>query len=129
VPAITLIDEHVDARLSVISHVPPGVAPVTLRELIRERVRREVEAFNAARGTLFQGLVQPERSEAVLNGFDTGTHRPLDWEVQYARAVAAFERNGFFVLINDKQITGLDEPLPGDLAEVRFVRLMPLVGG
>jgi len=41
-----------------------------------------------------------------------------------------FERNGFFVLVGDRQVTNLDDPvsLTGN-PEISFVKLTPLVGG
>ena len=56
--------------------------------------------------------------------------RPLDWEAQFAIALDSFGRNGFIVLVNDRQAESLDEAfvVAAD-AEVSFVRLTPLVGG
>jgi hypothetical protein len=42
----------------------------------------------------------------------------------------AFKRNGFVVLVDDRQVTDLDEVLEVSAdTEVSFVRLVPLVGG
>lgn len=59
-----------------------------------------------------------------------GQPRRIDWQQQADRAIQAFQRNGFFVLVDDRQVTELDEPL--DLttdSDIRFVRLVQLVGG
>ncbi|MDQ1008844.1 hypothetical protein QFZ82_003329 [Streptomyces sp. V4I23] len=46
------------------------------------------------------------------------------------RAVEAFGRGGFLVLVGDRQITELDETVDlGAATEVTFLRLVPLVGG
>ena len=69
-------------------------------------------------------------AEEDLNGYRLGEPRTLDWEEQARVAEAAFARNGFFVIVGDRQVEDLDEEL--DLAaetEVRFLRLTPLVGG
>jgi hypothetical protein len=53
-----------------------------------------------------------------------------DAEGQFAKAIKAFRRNGFLVLVDDRQITDLDETLhltPD--TRVAFVRLVPLAGG
>lgn len=103
---------------------------VTLRELIRGRLRQEVERYNQDLPETFQGLVQPEESEQTLNGFRLKTKRPLDWEVQCRRACSSFEKNGFLVLVDGTQVTELDAPL--DLredSEVEFIKLVPIVGG
>ncbi|MFF8374896.1 hypothetical protein ACF07V_02015 [Streptomyces sp. NPDC015661] len=48
----------------------------------------------------------------------------------FARAVEAFGRNGFLVLVGDRQVEELDETVTvGPETEVVFLRLVPLVGG
>ena len=103
---------------------------VTARELIRERVRQEVEEYNAHQTEFFRGLVQPTDAERTLNGFRLKRLRTLDWREQYDRAVEAFHRNGFVLLVDDRQVEDVDA-----LIEVRpqttvtFLKLIPLVGG
>ena len=103
-------------------------ASLTLREIIRLRVHQEVARFNKSDYEMFQGLVQPEESERVLNGVRT---RPvLDAQKQLAKAIAAFKGNGFLVLLNDRQIMDLDEMLHLTAqSKITFLRLVPLVGG
>ena len=103
-------------------------ASLTLREIIRLRVHQEVARFNSADYEMFQGLVQPEESERVLNGVRT---RPvLDAQKQLAKAIAAFKGNGFLVLLDDRQIMDLDEVLHLTAqSKITFLRLVPLVGG
>lgn len=103
-------------------------ANLTLREIIRVRVQQEVARFNAADYEVFQGLVQPEESERILNGVRT---RPkLDWQKQFAKAIIAFKGNGFLVLLDDRQIMDLDEPLGvTSRSKITFLRLVPLAGG
>jgi hypothetical protein len=102
----------------------------TVRELIRRRVQQEVERYNQSLPETYSGLVQPEESEQILNGFRMKARRPLDWEAQFRSACASFQSNGFLVLVDELQVTGLDDPLdlrPG--SEVEFLKLVPLVGG
>jgi hypothetical protein len=104
--------------------------PVTLRDLICGRLQQEVERYNQELPETFQGLIQPEESEQILNGFRMKTRRPLDWEVQFRRACSSFEKNGFLVLVDGNQVTELDARL--DLhedTEIDFIKLVPLVGG
>jgi hypothetical protein len=103
-------------------------ARLTLRELVRLRVEQEVARFNSADYEMFQGLVQPEESERVLNGVRT---RPvLDAQKQLAKAIEAFRGNGFLVLLDDRQIMDLDEVLHLTAqSKITFLRLVPLVGG
>jgi hypothetical protein len=74
--------------------------------------------------------VQPTDAEQTLNGFRVRDHRQIDWKQQSERACDAFERNGFFVLVDDRQPDSLDEEITvGPDTRVSFVKLVPLVGG
>jgi len=101
---------------------------LTLREIIRRRVQQEVERFNRSDIEVFRGLIQPEETERILNGV---RERPvLDWQKQYARALAAFQGNGFLVFVDDRQITDLDETVHLTAqTKVAFLKLVPLMGG
>lgn len=106
----------------------PGT--VTLRELIRLRVREEVARHNARPVERFHGLVRPTAAEEDLNGYLMPAPARIDWERQADAAVTAFGRNGFFVLVGDRQVEDLDAELTLDEAShVTFVRLIQLVGG
>ncbi|KAB8191599.1 hypothetical protein FH608_030590 [Nonomuraea phyllanthi] len=103
---------------------------ISARELVRLRVREEVARHNAAPSHHFRGLVRPSDAEAELNGYRMRTARRLDWETQADAAEAAFARNGFLLLVGDRQIVDLDTEI--DLTAdpvVSFVKLVPLVGG
>ena len=103
---------------------------ITVRELIRKRVYEEVQEFNLKEPEHFRGLVQPTDAERVLNGYKLRKRRKINWEQQYAKAVEAFERNGFLVLVDDHQAESLDEEIEIRVnTEVSFLRLVPLVGG
>ena len=103
---------------------------ITLRDLVRTRVREEVAKANANRGREFRTLVQPQDAEVTLNGFRLRHDRTIDWEKQAAKAEEAFARNGFFVLVDGRQAEDLDEELELTAdSQVRFVKLTPLVGG
>ena len=75
---------------------------VTVRDLIRARVYGEVEEYNACRTEHFRGLVQPTDAEKTLNGFRVRKGRRIDPEEQFERAVEAFGRNGFLLLVDDR---------------------------
>lgn len=103
---------------------------LTARELLERRVRAEVAAYNAAPADVFQGLVQPSESERVLNGFRVRERKKLDADAQVRAAVEAFERNGFLLLLDDRQVEDLDaQVVIGPETCARFVRLVPLMGG
>lgn len=103
---------------------------ITVDELIRERVYEEVREYNASKPEYFRGLVQPTDAEATLNGPRLIERRKVDWEKQYAVAIEAFKRNGFFILVDDRQVASLTETIAlSPMTQVSFVKLVPLVGG
>ncbi len=103
---------------------------ITVRELIRERVYQEVQDYNRREPEYFRGLVQPTDAEQTLNGYRIRQTRQIDWKAQFDKACTAFETNGFFVLVDDKQAESLDEQLViHHGTQVSFVKLTPLVGG
>ncbi|HWC98875.1 MAG TPA: hypothetical protein VG456_19075 [Candidatus Sulfopaludibacter sp.] len=104
---------------------------ITLRELIRQRVQREVAQFNRDRPEIFEGLVQPEESEQLLNGYRVKLHaqRLLDPDAQIHRAIEAFEKQRFLVIAAGRQVESLDEEIDLRHGEVEFLKLAPLVGG
>lgn len=99
-------------------------------ELIRRRVFQEVAEYNARTPAVFQGLVQPQDTERVLNGYALRTPRRIDPEAQTELALKAFAGNGFLLLVGDRQLTELDDEIElGPGVEVTFLKLVALVGG
>ncbi len=103
---------------------------ITLRDLIRLRVREEVARYNLRPTAEFRGFVQPEGAEVSADGYRLASPHRIDWERQAGVAIAAFQHNSFFVLVNRKQVTELDAEISTfDAMDVAFVKLLPLVGG
>jgi hypothetical protein len=103
---------------------------VTLRQLIRRRIYQEVAEFNSAGTAIFRGLVQPSPAERTRDGYRLRPGHRIDPDEQFARAVEAFDRNGFVVLARDHQILSLDEEIDlTGVAELTFLKLVALVGG
>lgn len=103
---------------------------LTVRELLRLRVREEVARHNAAPSREFTGLVRPDDAEQVPGGYRLRRTRALDWERQADIAERAFAANGFIMLIADRQVEDLDEVVDLDVdEEVVFIKLIQLVGG
>ena len=103
---------------------------VTVADIIRERVTQEVDAYNRRIDDRFFGLVQPNDTEASLNGYKFRKKRKVDAGKQIETALKAFQQNAFFMLIDDVQAENLDDliTLKPDMS-VSFVKLTPLVGG
>src|SRR5689334_20586346 len=103
----------------------------SVRELITSRVRHEVEQLNRSPADgVFHSLVQPRGAEPALNGYKLKTRRRIDADEQVALALEAFSTNGFFIVIDDRQVEELDLMVQvSPETKVSFVKLVPLVGG
>lgn len=127
---ITILDESAPGKSKASFILELDSRRLSARELIRQRVKQEVAKFNAQRPEIFQGLIQPTDTEAELNGYRFKKFRKLDWEKQFAAALHSFEANGFFLLVDGKQVESLDDQLElWPSSKVQFVKLVPLVGG
>lgn len=130
-PSLTYTDETATGRELHRWTVPDLPERISVREMVRLRVREEVARHNAGTAPqVFQGLVQPRETEATATGFRFSRPRKLDWEEQADVAETAFTSNGYFILVDDHQVETLDEVV--DLTtdpHVAFVKLVALVGG
>lgn len=103
---------------------------ITVKDIIEARVYQEVEDYNNKSPQTFYGLVQPTDTEVFLNGFRIKKPKKIDAEKQLYAALDAFQKNGFFVLIDNKQAELLEEEvLVNNESTVSFIKLTPLVGG
>ena len=103
---------------------------ITVRELIRSRVYQEVKDFNTQQPEVFHGLVQPTETEQTLNGYKLRKPRQINWKTQFEKALTAFQSNGFIILVDDEQVTELEEEITiAPKTSVAFMKLVPLVGG
>jgi hypothetical protein len=106
---------------------------ITLRELITRRIDDEVTALNAGSDSdsdePIMPLVMPTEWEARLNARPSKP-RTIDAARQLATAIEAFERTRILIVVDRRQVMDLDEPLSVSAdTEVRFIKLVPLVGG
>jgi len=103
---------------------------LTVKDIIEARVNAEVKSYNEKLPEIYRGLVQPQDAELALNGYKLKEKKKVDAEKQVYIALAAFQQNGFFVLIDNKQAESLDEHvILNDATTVSFIKLTPLVGG
>jgi len=125
---LSVLDEATNGERRAAGPFEFETVAITLRELIRTRVQQDVTRFNESASEPFRGLVQPEESERVLNGLPS---RPLlVWQRQLEKAIRAFSGNGFLVLVDDCQITDLDQTIElTPQSQVTFLKLVPLIGG
>ena len=128
---VTILDEAPSGEQFGTRKLQIAAENFTLRMLIEQRIKEEVEEFNRKQSeTVFTGFIQPTETERVLNGYRLKARRELSWENQYQKALEAFRKNGFFVIVDGHQVADLDEVIPlGENSEVHFLKLVPLVGG
>lgn len=138
-------DEFFGARTAPCGAVAPlrlASAQVSAREIIHQRVITEVEELNARftndskkrpRTRSFIVDIQTDSPEARLNRPLMPLHnqpKVLEVDTETERAIAAFARQRFVMLFDNRHVEGLDEELivtPG--SEVVFLHLTPLRGG
>lgn len=127
---VSFIDETTAGDRRAAWHLEIFEERLALREVIRRRVFQEVAEYNAAQPEYFTGLVQPGDAERTLNGYRMKRRRRVDAEEQFAKAIEAFGRNGFLVLVDNRQVEDLDAELDLRMGtEITFLKLVPLVGG
>jgi hypothetical protein len=130
-PAIQITDETAGRKAAARTWTLEFlIETVTAQEFIRRRIYEEVQDYNTKNLETFNGLIQPTPEERALNNAKPRERRRIDWEAQYAKALEAFSRNGFIMLVNDVQVETLEEPV--ELREgttITFLKLVPLVGG
>lgn len=103
---------------------------VSVKELIKMRVTKEIEAYNNRLPEYFNGLVAPTDAERTLNGFKLKSKQVIDAEKQVYVALDAFQKNGFFILVDNQQLEDLDEMVRlQSTSKISFVKLTPLIGG
>lgn len=127
---LTITDETASGDVTNELSVSFEHSETTVKDIIAARVTEEVNAYNNRSGEYFQGLIRPSEAEQTLNGFKMRKIKKVDAEKQVYTALDAFQRNGFFVFINDRQADSLDEVVQvTDSTKVSFLKLTPLVGG
>jgi len=127
---ITITDETFSGTITNELKIEISADTITVKELIEQRVVQEVNAYNQRVVAKFNGLVQPTDKEMQLNTASSKGIKPIDAEQQVYVALDAFQKNGFFVLIDHEQVDELERKvLLKPHSNVSFIKLVPLVGG
>ena len=127
---VTIKDETFAGKVLHELNLEFATETVTVKDIITGRVLQEVENYNHKLPEYFKGLIQPSTAEKTLNGYKLKTRKKIDGEKQVYTALDAFQKNGFFVLIDNLQSENLEQKV--ELSEdtsISFVQLTPLVGG
>ncbi len=100
---------------------------ISVEELISARIKLEVLKYQENLDSYREGLVLPTDMESRLN---KKAKIAIDVEKQIYVALDAFNKNAFFILVNDEQVDQLDQKFLVDSStKVSFIKLTPLVGG
>ncbi len=100
----------------------------TPEEIIRVRVTHEVEMYNNKAGDKLQSLVRPLAKEARLNGLKK--RKEIDIEKQIYVALEGFQKNAFFILVDEAQVSELNQRIYLKAnSKINFIKLTSLVGG
>jgi|SRR5262245_16134292 len=125
--ALKIVDQTLGVHPPIIRELRLVSERITLRELLKRRIDEEVVALNAG-GDEVRPLVAPTEQERRLNGEKPA--RKIDPERQLTAAVEAFERTRIVIIVDGRQVLNLDEQIVATPdTEVRFLKLVPLVGG
>lgn len=106
-------------------------AGLTLREVIRAKVAREVADYAAGRRQMVgKEYLALDELAAFQEAGRRGRALPLEVEGEVRRAWKAFEEGDYMVTVGTREVHDLDAALrlePG--ARIQFLRLLPVAGG
>ena len=127
---ILISDEQLNGVITNQFEIDIKESIISTKELIELRVNQEVESYNKKLPEYFTGLIEPNEAEKTLNGFRLKKKQLIDVEKQVYIALDAFQKNGFFILVDDKQIENLVEQISiRQNTRISFIKLTPLIGG
>ncbi|MBL4642179.1 MAG: hypothetical protein JKY44_01170 [Flavobacteriaceae bacterium] len=97
-------------------------------EIISVRVAHEVGVYNKKADDKLQSLVRPIAKETILNGLKK--RKEIDIEKQIYVALEGFQKNAFFILVDEEQVSELNQKICLKVnSKINFIKLTPLVGG
>lgn len=100
---------------------------ISVRDLIEARIQEEIKKYEQKKGEYKSSLVVPSNLEERLNKKNKTS---IDVEKQVYIAMDAFQKNGFFILIDDEQVVDLEQKfLIESTTQISFIKLTQLVGG
>jgi hypothetical protein len=127
---ILIKDEQLNGTITNQFEIEIERLSITTQELIEKRVTHEIEIYNNKLPDYFNGLVKPSDAEKTLNGFKLKPKQIIDVEKQIYVALDAFQKNGFFILVDNQQLEELSQIVNlNNQSTISFVKLTPLVGG
>ncbi|MHC4950866.1 MAG: hypothetical protein ACYTEU_07770 [Planctomycetota bacterium] len=128
---ITIQDQQIGGPITHEMVIDFLTEEITLRDLIKSRVYQEAKDANVTKGNHPLPMLKLTEIEQTLNPLKKKKKgKAIDFQEQYDKAIDAFDKNRYFVLVDDFQPTKLDDKitLKPD-TKVNFVRLVFLAGG
>lgn len=102
---------------------------LTLKELIQKKIAQNISHQNQ-KIQIEQKQYENEFEQKLNPNHKAWEKKKLDTEKEVYRALEVFNNNGFLVMVDNRQITDLEEEiLVFDDTQVSFIRLTQLVGG
>ena len=127
---IVICDELLNGTITNQFEISLESDSLTVRDLITKRVSIEIDNYNKRLPQYFNGLIEPKEAERTLNGYKLKPKQLIDVEKQVYIALDAFQKNGFFVLVDNEQLEELEQQVVlKSTSKISFVKLTPLVGG
>lgn len=127
---ITIKDETISGTILRELNLEFESQTITVKDLISQRVLEEVAQYNKKLPQFFNGLIEPNDAEKTLNGYKLKKRKTIDGEKQVFVALDAFQKNGYFLLINNIQSMDLEQKIELTTeTQISFIKLTPLVGG
>lgn len=127
---ILIKDEQLNGTITNQFEIEIESFSISTQQLIEKRVKHEIEIYNNKLPDYFNGLVKPSDAERTLNGFKLKPKQIIDVEKQIYVALDAFQKNGFFILVDNQQLEELSQIVNlNSKSTISFVKLTPLVGG
>lgn len=127
---IVICDELLNGTITNQFEISLEYDSLTVRDLITKRVSIEIDNYNKRLPQYFNGLIEPKEAERTLNGYKLKPKQLIDVEKQVYIALDAFQKNGFFVLVDNEQLEELEQQVVlKSTSKISFVKLTPLVGG
>lgn len=127
---IQIIDERLNGTITNQFEIEIENELISTQELIEKRVIHEVEMYNKKMPEYYSGLVEPTDAEKTLNGFKLKKRQVIDPEKQVYVALDAFQKNGFFIIVDNIQVEELNQKIKlNQYSKISFIKLTPLIGG
>lgn len=120
---IIILEENIAGQILKTNSFDIHSESITIKDLIKNMVNQEVLIFNKnSRNNTMYGYNHLAS--------DISKSKNIDAEQEYFLALDAFQKNGFFIIVDDKQVESIDEEIYiSENTKISFIKITQLVGG